>query len=181
LPGVAAKIDGPLDALIYAGGVWEDGTFTASYDFENSPAAEISDVIAVNLIGPILLTQALLPALSAFRPGRVVLVGSTSGLDNLSGPEVANAASKFGLRGAAQALQSACGDTGLAVTIINPANIATDEVLADIARGDFDPQTPIPLDDLVAAVEFALSLSSATVVREITLMQLDTGAPPSRA
>lgn len=66
----------------------------------------MANLLSVNLLAPILLVQALLPMMT---PGeRVIFVGSTSGLDNFGCPEVANTASKFGLRGAAQALAGCC-------------------------------------------------------------------------
>ncbi len=162
----------PVDALIYAGGIWEDGAFVGDYRFEESGADEIAAVLAVNLTGPILLTGALLPALRRAAPGRAIFVGSLDGLDNNASVEVANAASKYGLRGAAQAMDRGLRGSGLAVTVINPGNVGTDEVLEDIAEGRFGPQDPIPIPDLIAAMEFALSLSPASVVTEINLDQM---------
>jgi 3-oxoacyl-[acyl-carrier protein] reductase len=118
----------------------------------------------------ILLTQALLPLMG---PGaRVVFVGSLSGLDNTASPEVANSASKYGLRGAAQALAKTLQPLGVGVGVINPGNVATDEVLADIAEGRFEDQAPIPMADLLLAFEFALALSAASVATEINLAQM---------
>jgi NAD(P)-dependent dehydrogenase (short-subunit alcohol dehydrogenase family) len=167
LPG---RIDGPVDALLYTGGVWEAGAFTDAYRFAASPAEETARVLAVNLTAPILLTQALLPLMS---PGaRVILVGSLTAMDNTATPEVANSASKYGLRGAAQALALTLHPKGIGVTVINPGNVATGEVLADIAAGRFPDQTPIPMADLMAAFDFALDLSPASVAREIDLAQM---------
>jgi NAD(P)-dependent dehydrogenase (short-subunit alcohol dehydrogenase family) len=162
----------PVDALLVTGGIWEDGAFTDAYAFERSPAGETSNVIAVNLTAPILLTQALIPQLRAARSGRVVFVGSLSGLDQSASPEVANSASKYGLRGAAQALHLTLRGMGIGVSVINPGNVATAEVLGDIAAGAFGPQEPIPLADLIAAFDFALSLSPASVATEINLAQM---------
>jgi NAD(P)-dependent dehydrogenase (short-subunit alcohol dehydrogenase family) len=170
IAGLADRIGGPVDALLYTGGVWEAGAFTEAYRFAASPAEETAQVLAVNLAAPILLVQALMPRMP---PGaRVVLVGSLTAMDNTAGVEVANSASKYGLRGAAQALALTLQPRGVGVTVINPGNVATDEVLADIAEGRFAAQVPIPMADLLAAFDFALGLSSASVVREITLAQM---------
>lgn len=162
----------PVDALLFTGGIWEKGAFTDEYAFGGSPASESSNVIAVNLTAPILLTQALLPQLRSAGSGRVVFVGSLSGLDQSASREVANSASKYGLRGAAQALHLTLRGMGIGVTVINPGYVATDEVLGDIASGAFAAQEAIPMTDLIAAFDFALAVSPATVVTEINLAQM---------
>ncbi len=165
----------PLDALVFAGGTWETDAFTDEYDFLHGPADDIDRVIAVNLVAPIKLVRGLLPALRRARNPRALLVGALSGLDNNATREVANTASKAGLRGAAQAMHRELAGHGLAVTVVNPGNLATGEVAADIAEGRFEPQMPIPLTDFLAVLECALSLSPATVATEINLAQMDGG------
>jgi NAD(P)-dependent dehydrogenase (short-subunit alcohol dehydrogenase family) len=168
---VAAVGDDRLDALLYLGGIWEDGAFTSAYDFAASPRAETRRVIAVNLVAPILLAQALIPAFRRARAPRLVLRGALSALPNAATREVANTASKAGLAGAAEALSLALGPEGIAVTLLHPGNVATPEVEDDIASGRFDPQTPIPLADLTETVLYALRLSSAARAGVLTLHQ----------
>lgn len=162
--------DGVLDTLIYAGGTWEAGAFTAAYSFEDGPEEDTERVLAVNLVAPVKLVRRLLPALRRATNPRVVLVGALSGLDNLASREVANSASKYGLRGAAHALRLEVPN--IPVTVINPGNLATAEVEADIAEGRFGEQVPIPLSDLLAVIECALALSPAAVATEIDLAQV---------
>lgn len=159
-----------LDALLFLGGTWETGAFTDAFDFAACPPAEIRQVIAVNLVAPILLAQALAPALARAPTPRVVLVGALYA-NGPVGPEVANAASKFGLEGAALALQAALGAHGVGVTLLNPGNVATAEVEADIAEGRFVPQVPVPMADVLAAIDFALAVSADAVPRRIDLAQ----------
>ncbi|MEM8793611.1 MAG: SDR family oxidoreductase [Pseudomonadota bacterium] len=161
----------PLDGLLFMGGTWEQGAFTAEYDFAASTPEETLQVLAVNLAAPILLVQHLRAALAASSDPRIVLMGSLSGLDNAASPEVANSASKFGLRGAAQAMEKSLRPLGASVTVINPGNVGTEEVDDDIASGVFSPQVPIPMSDLLAAMDFVLNASPATTVREINLAQ----------
>ena len=150
--GVHAVVDRcadlSLDALLYLGGTWEEGAFTAAYDFTASRPAETDRVLAVNLTAPITLVQGLLPALRRAAAPRCLFVGALSGLDNSATREVANSASKYGLRGAVQALQQELPD--IAFTVVNPGNVATAEVMDDIAEGRFSAQTPIPMADLRA-------------------------------
>jgi NAD(P)-dependent dehydrogenase (short-subunit alcohol dehydrogenase family) len=63
---------------------------------------------------------------------KIIFMGALSGLDNFPAPEVANSASKFGLRGVVHALREELRKDRIAVTIINPGNIATPEVLDDL-------------------------------------------------
>lgn len=165
-----------LDGLLYLGGVWEEGAFTDAYNFLQSPVEETLRVIAVNLTAPILLSQGLADNLAQSQKARIVLIGSTSGLDNSASPEVANTASKFGLRGAAEALSVSLRAQGIATTVINPANVATPEVFEDIETGAFDPQEPIPMTDIEATLDYVLSLSAASVPSSIDLRQTSPGA-----
>lgn len=48
-----------LDALLFMGGVWEEGAFTEKYNFIQSSDRETRYVIAVNTIAPIELTKKL--------------------------------------------------------------------------------------------------------------------------
>lgn len=170
IAGLPERIGGPVDALLYTGGVWEEGAFTEAYRFPACPPEETARVIAVNLTAPIQLTQALLPLMP--KGARVICIGSLSALDNTATAEVANSASKYGLRGAAQALALTLHPMGIGVSVINPGNVATEEVEADIAEGRFHAQIPIPMADLLSAFDFALSLSPASVAREINLGQV---------
>ncbi|MCG8481598.1 MAG: SDR family NAD(P)-dependent oxidoreductase, partial [Spirochaetales bacterium] len=120
---------------------------------------DIDRVIAVNLVAPIKLVHALLPVLLRARNPRVLLLGALSGLDNNASREVANIAFKAGLRGAAQAMHRELAEHGLAVTDVNPGNLATSEVVAAIAEGRFDAQEPIPLTDFLAVMDCVVSTS----------------------
>jgi NAD(P)-dependent dehydrogenase (short-subunit alcohol dehydrogenase family) len=160
-----------LDGLLFLGGVWEMNAFTGHYSFEASSDAETRLVIAVNLIAPIELSRGLSKNLAASLNPRCIFIGSLSGLDNLASAEVANTASKFGLRGAVQALRLALRGHRIGFSVVNPGNVATDEVLSDIAAGRFPEQQPIPLGDLCRTIDWLLDLSPDTEVGEVSLMQ----------
>ncbi len=172
LDAVASVVgDRPLDAFLFLGGVWEAGAFTDRYAFDSSSFEEIDFVIAVNLTAPIKLTKLLLTNLQASEDPRVLVVGTLSGLENCAGREVANSASKYGLRGAAQAMQRELGKLGICFTVVNPDNMETPEVLKDIQTGAFGPQVPIPMADLVKVIDCTLSLSRNSYVSEVNLTQ----------
>lgn len=161
----------PIDALLFMGGVWEEGAFTSTYDFEVSPDAETRHVLAVNAIAPIEITKQIAPCLQKTENPRAIYIGALTGLDHCPSVEVANTASKFALRGAVQSLRLAFQSKNIGFTVINPGNIATAEVLDDIQAGRFAPQTAIPLSDVISAIDWVLSLSSAVDVGEINLYQ----------
>ena len=160
-----------VDALLFMGGVWENGAFTEQYDFTTSPDQETRFVIAVNTIAPIELTKQLAKNLAKSDNPRAIFIGSTSGLDNAPTVEVANTASKFGLRGAAQALKLALRDYKIGITVINPGNIATEEVMEDIKEGRFAAQVPISLEDVISTIEWILTLSNTVDIGEINMYQ----------
>ncbi|MGP1396896.1 MAG: SDR family NAD(P)-dependent oxidoreductase [Inquilinaceae bacterium] len=162
-----------LDALLFLGGTWESGAFTEAYDFHASSRAEGRNVLAVNLMAPILLVQALAPALDRADNPLIVLIGALLNCDGGASPEVANTASKFGLRGAAGALRRSLPRVG--VTLVNPANVATPEVEADIREGRFGDQVPIPMADVLATLDYVLGRTSATTIAQIDLAQRHPG------
>lgn len=172
IKSIADKLgESALDALLFMGGVWEDGAFTDQYDFMKSSDRETRFVIAVNTIAPIELTRQLAKNLVKSDNPRVIFIGALSGLDNSATAEVANTASKFGLRGAAQALKLALRDYKIGVTVINPGNVATEEVMTDIEEGRSPQQVPIPLTDLISAIEWILELSNTVDVGDINMQQ----------
>jgi 3-oxoacyl-[acyl-carrier protein] reductase len=159
--------DAPLDALLYMGGTWETHAFTSQYRFEDCSDEDISRVIAVNLVAPIRLAKAVLPALRRSQNPKIVFMGSLSGRDNFPGREVANSASKFGLRGVVHALRQELRSERIGVTVINPGNVGTPEVLADLAADQLLGGEAIPLSDLLAIFDCVLSLSRSTCIKEI--------------
>lgn len=166
---VAAKVTGPIDALVVVAGIWEAQAFSPGYSFAASPVDEITRILAVNLQAPVLLAKAFL---SQLHGGRIVLIGSTSGLDNDGSPEVAYNASKAGLRGAAQAQARTLAGQGVAVSILNPGDIATEDVLAAKKDGTMRPAGSLPMADLLAAIDFLLTLSPQASSCEINLIPL---------
>jgi len=159
--------DDCLDALLYMGGTWETHGFTSQYSFEACSDEDISRVITVNLVAPIRLVKALLPALRRSRNPKIIFMGALSGLDNFSGREVANSASKFGLRGVVHSLREELRSQQIGVTVINPGNVGTPEVLADLAASKLSSNAAIPLTDLLKIIDCILSLSRSTCIKEI--------------
>lgn len=169
--------DDTLDALLYMGGTWETHAFTSQYRFEDCSDEDITRVIAVNLVAPIRLVKALLPALRRSHNPKIIFMGALSGRDNFPGREVANSASKFGLRGVVHSLREELRSQQISVTVINPSNVGTPEVLTDLAAENLLGGEAIPLPDLLAIIDCILALSRATCIKEIDVpAMLGTGA-----
>lgn len=162
-----AIADDCLDALLYMGGTWETHAFTSQYRFEDCSNTDIAQVIAVNLVAPILLVKALLPALRRSENPKIIFMGALSGRDNFPAREVANSASKFGLRGVVHSLREELRSQQIGVTVINPGNVGTPEVLADLAADNLTGGEAIPLTDILSIIDCILSLSRATCIKEI--------------
>jgi len=103
---------GGLDVLINAAGVLDFVPFD-----EHDPGA-VERIFRANTVGPMLLTQALLPALRE-SGGRIVNLGSIFG--SIAFPYfAAYSASKFALRGFSEALRRELADSGVGVTYLAP-------------------------------------------------------------
>ena len=166
-----------LDALLYMGGTWESKAFTQDYSFEKCAEEDIERVIAVNLLAPIRLVKSLLPALKQAANPKIIFMGALSGLDNFPAREVANSASKWGLRGVVHALREELRPDRIAVTVINPGNIGTPEVLEDLKHVGQPETNAIPLSDLLNVIDCVLALSNSTCIKEIQIPAMNaTGA-----
>jgi short-subunit dehydrogenase len=171
---IAESLDGQrLDALIYNAGIWEDAAFGPNYDFEAVSAEANARIITVNLTAAVHCTQALLPNLRQSANGKVVLIGSINGLENIGAREVAYNASKMGLRGLAHALRENVRAAGIGVTVVNPGSFAGEA--GDLSAEEIVRRYTgelIPMQDLVALIKCVIGLSRATVVKEIDVPAL---------
>lgn len=158
---IASSLKSDLDVIIHNAGIWESTAFSSHYNFQKVPEAETRAVLEVNLIAPILLTQALLPKLKNSSNPKIILIGSINGLENAAMPEVAYSASKFGLRGMAHALREHLRNEHIGVTVLNPGSIAW--------AGNLEREDLIPPNDIVRLTRAVLEISRRTVVKEIDL------------
>ena len=161
----------PIDVLLYSSGVWEEYGFSEYFDFRKASEEETRNIMSVNLVAPIEITKGIAGNLAMSSNPRAIYMGALSGLDQIASEQVAYAASKFGLRGAIQGLRKALKKEGIGFTVINPGNVATDEVLLDIEEGRFEQQVPIHISDIIVSIEMILSLSKHVEVGDINLSQ----------
>lgn len=162
-----------IDALLYLGGTWETNAFTPDYDFETCSDFDIETVLNVNLLAPIRVIQRLLPNLKKSQNAKIIIIGAAIGGLNLNkSREVSNTSSKFGLRGLVFSLRQTLSKHKIGITLINPGNVATEEVLSDLQKEGKDETDAIPLADLFQVMETVLTLSNRTNITEIDLPNL---------
>lgn len=157
--------DTPISLLVYNAGIWE------SNGFEKADEAEIKAIVDVNLTSLLLAARYLLPNLRKAPNARLVLIGSTCGLENEGTSSVAYAATKFAMRGAAHALRELLRRDQMAVTVISPGSMATD---VDFEAGpkaalERHKGSRIPVGDIVEIVRLLRRLSPASCVKEIDI------------
>jgi len=93
--------------------------------FEELTLEEIGQQLQTSLIGPMIVTRAVLPVMRKQRSGHIISISSTAGLTSLEFCS-AYSASKFGLEGFMQALQTEVSPFGINTTIVNPGFFRTE-------------------------------------------------------
>ena len=91
---------------------------------EDQSPKQTALLYAVNLLAPVLLTQALLPQMKARGHGQIVNIGSTFGSINFA-HFATYSSSKAGLRGFSEALRREVRADGITVTYIAPRAVNT--------------------------------------------------------
>jgi NADP-dependent 3-hydroxy acid dehydrogenase YdfG len=112
----ATNAFGRVDVLVNnAGANWQQ-------PLASSSPGDIVALLGVNLIGALLATRAVLPAMLERRHGAVISVGSLSGRVAM---EPVYSASKYGVRGFSLALRRQLAGTGVSVSLVSPGKIET--------------------------------------------------------
>ena len=122
-PGAAATLAAAAEgwdcnAVVHAAGLPQFGRL------QDAAPQDIGTVLQTNLLAPMLLTQALLPHLLRQPQASVLCVGSALGAIGLPGYTVYGA-SKFGLRGFAQALGRELRGSSVRVQYLGPRSTRT--------------------------------------------------------
>jgi len=126
-PGAAEKLAaeaGPVDLLVANAGLPGAGRM------EDFSAEEVQRALRVNLEAPMLLAQALYPAMLEKGSGHLVFVASLAGKSPAPRSSIYNA-TKFGLRGFALGLRTDLGPQGVGVSLISPGFIREAGMFAD--------------------------------------------------
>lgn len=151
-----------LDTVIFAAGYGQFGAL------EQFSSAQIERLMTVNFTAQACLTRVLLPTLKQRPHANLIYIGSEAALKGSRNGSI-YCASKFALRGFAQALRDECGKTGVRIAIINPGMVDTAffETLNFAPGGQ--PGQALSADDVAAAVGYILQAGGYCGVDEINL------------
>lgn len=160
-----------IDYFIYNVGIWESNAFTEKYNFEENSELEIANIINTNITSCILNIKSVIENLKQSENAKIILIGSTWGLDNHNGKEVTFSATKFALRGIVHSLRENLREYKIGVSIVNLGYLATEfengeniETVIEQTDGKL-----IPLQDVIGALKFIISTSNASCVKEINM------------
>ncbi|KAG5174939.1 hypothetical protein JKP88DRAFT_259284 [Tribonema minus] len=120
---------GPCAALFNVAGM------AAPMAFDAAPVDSMEALLRTNLLAAMHATRAALPGMKARREGRVLFTASVAGLMGLYG-YTTYAATKFGLRGFAEALSMEVHAYGIAVSVAFPPDTVTPGYEAENAVKD---------------------------------------------
>ena len=128
---------GRIDVLVNNAGVSYKGYF------EEMTLDQIEAQLAVNLIGPMNVTRAVLPVMRRQRSGHIISISSGGGLSGFPFSSI-YAASKFGLEVWMDALAGEVEPFGITTTIVNPGFFRTEllteasAIYAEPSIADYD-------------------------------------------
>ncbi len=149
-----------IHAVIFAAG---QGWFAHLEQFSYQHIQQLMDI---NFTSQAYLARAVVPKMKQARQGDLVFIGSEAALKG-SRQGTIYCASKFALRGFAQALRDECSASGVRVSIINPGMVKT-AFFDDLG---FEPgveanESILP-EDVADMVSHVLNMRRGTVIDEI--------------
>jgi short-subunit dehydrogenase len=128
---------------------------------EFSPA-ELKGAVRVNLEAPMLLAQALFPAMLERGSGHLVFISSLSGKSASPRSSVYNA-TKFGLRGFALGLRADLAPRGVGVSLVSPGFVREAGMFADSGAKPPPPMGTTTPGAVAAAVQKAIAADRVEV------------------
>ena len=132
---------------------------------------EIHELVDLNLTSQMYIVRAFMPVIKTNGGGDVVLMGSEAALSGGRYGAVYSA-TKFAMRGFAQALRHECAAAHVRITIVNPGLVQTQFFDSLGFEPGPDPDNYIEPEDVARAVSGALLARKGTVVDEINLSPL---------
>lgn len=153
------------DGLICAAG-YGQFAFIEQFSYQ-----QMQTMMNVNFMAHALLVKLILPGLKQQKQGNVIFIGSESALEGGKNGAM-YCASKFAIRGFAQALRAECARSGVNINLINPGMVKT----PFFDKLDFRPgnaeENYLEADDVANMVCHILSMRKGSNIDEINLSPL---------
>ncbi|WP_367133979.1 SDR family NAD(P)-dependent oxidoreductase [Saccharothrix sp. HUAS TT1] len=168
---VAERVAGRVDVLVNNAGI------SGIAAFEETSLEQWQRLLAVNLTGPFLLTQALGRVMLGAGAGSVVNIASVAGLRGVADRAAYNT-SKHGLIGMTRTLAVEWGGRGVRVNAVCPGWVKTGMDVEDQAGGNYDDADiadHVPMgrfaapDDIAQAVAFLADPARSGFVNGVAL------------
>jgi len=153
------------DAYIGAAGYGQFGGLE-QFSFD-----QIERLMLVNFLAHAHICRTFMPAFKTKADSRIVFIGSEAALKGARMGSI-YCASKFALRGFAQALQEECGRNGVHITMINPGMTASNFYRELEFEPGAEMQQHLQIDDVADCVMNVLSTRYGAVIQEINLSPL---------
>ena len=154
-----------IDTLVCCAG---QGRFGGLEEFSFD---QIRGLMDLNFLAHAFAARVFLPAFKRRGAGQLVFIASEAALAGRQKGAV-YCASKFALRGFAQALREECARSGVRVTVVHPGMVRTNFFDGlDFAPGEEETHALQP-EDVAAAVALAIAAPQRMVVDEILLSPL---------
>jgi len=151
-----------IDGLVCCAGRGQFGSLE-EFSYE-----QIRSLMELNFLSQAYIIKTFLPGIKKRGRGDILIIGSEAALSGGRKGAI-YCASKFALRGLAQALREECSRNGIRVTIINPGMVKTDFFNdLNFAPGDNEENYILP-EDIADAALLIISSRHGTVYDEINL------------
>lgn len=156
------ELGGAPDILVNNAGVFRTGPVDAL------SAETVEDSVRLNLVAPLLVAGAFLPAMRERGSGHLVTIGSVSDRKIFEGNSVYSA-TKFGVRAMHEVTRAELKGSGIRATLVSPGS--TDTSLWDGAgEGDFPPRSAMLTAESVAdAILYAVTREPEINIDELRL------------
>lgn len=146
------------------------GTNISQRSLANCSPDDFERVIGTNLRGAYLLSRAFVPAMRKQGGGTIIHVVSDSGVRGNNFAGVAYVASKFGLRGLAEAINAEERHNGIRVTAIVPGEVNTPLLDARPTPVPFEArQRMLQPEDVAECIALAALLPPRAIVEELVI------------
>lgn len=159
---IVLKTHNDLDGIVLNAGRGIFGTI------EQCSLREMQDLLNLNLLSTMAISKAVIPGFRKRQSGDIIFIGSEAALEGKRKGSV-YCASKFAVRGFAQALRDECANDGIRVTLVNPGMVRTQFFDGlGFQPGEKSDEHMLP-EDIAEAVLMVLNAREGTVFEEINL------------